>query len=197
MLPTNAVSLTGAYTAQGDRLIVQLPGGISAEFQVVRNSFDATTHPRGVVWVYCHQSAQNGIQEWYAFISQVERELFLKFLEIDGVGPKSAMSILDKNGTTHILELITRRDQEGIRKLRGVGPKMFPKAVDALLKEEPKPEVITKAPKPEVDEDAIAGLMTMGYKKADARDLVAKVMGAEKGLDTATIIVKVLKGGRK
>ena len=44
--------------------------------------------------VFTHQYVREDIIDLYGFISEEEKDLFLKLISVSGIGPKSALSIL-------------------------------------------------------------------------------------------------------
>jgi Holliday junction DNA helicase RuvA len=122
----------------------------------------------------------------YGFSYADEKEIFELLLHVNGVGPKSALSILNSSNPKTILEGIASHDAEYLRKSIGVGLKTAEKIIVAL---KDKVEHIQTSSNLE-KQDAIEALISLGYAKKDARDAI---LGLSEDLSSGEIIKEALK----
>jgi len=122
----------------------------------------------------------------YGFLYSDEKEIFELLLHVNGVGPKSALSILNTSNPKAILEGIGSRDAEYFRKLTGIGKKTAEKIILAL-----KDKVDSISTDSNNDkQDAIEALVSLGYSNKQARDVIT---GLPADMSSEQIIKKALK----
>ena len=144
--------------------------------------------------LYCDQSSQNGGQTWYAFSHVKQRELFLKLIKVEKMGPKSAVQFLGRVPFDVVLQLIDTGDREAFLKLPGAGPKTGPKMVLELFKKAPAQPNTSVPVALILDEGAVQGMKALGFQATPARAAVkAAQEGLPLGADTATILKAALK----
>ena len=124
------------------------------------------------------------------FRTEVEREFFELFCSVDGVGHRKALRAL----TCRVAELaraIHQEDTATIATLRGIGDATADRIVAklrrkvakyALLVEPDAPEAA--AMEPNLQEEAVQVLTTLGHREAEAKRLLASIAGSRKKLQT-------------
>lgn len=74
-----------------------------------------------VFWVYTH--VREDQLQLFGFLSKEEKNLFLSLLKVNGVGPKSALSILSGASYNQLVEMIDSGDAKGLSLLPKIGKK--------------------------------------------------------------------------
>ena len=139
--------------------------------------------------IYCHQNGQSGVQSWYAFARGDHRELFLRLITIDKVGPSTAFKILVKNGSQTILDLIKIGDREAFIKLPGVGAKTGEAIAKVLFKDAP----VQPPTKTVLDNNAVAAMRALGYDAAPAKEAIRVAMENKPGAETSYLVTEALR----
>jgi Holliday junction DNA helicase RuvA len=135
-----------------------------------------------VVFTYCHQD-NNGCQSWFAFPSREARRWFLDMIKAQGVGPVSAIKIMSKTTFATFTQIMETTDREAFARLPGVGPKTGQKLIPFLFpKDKASPKVSAFIP----DDAAVQVMMALGYKAAQAKEVVIKAMQMSEGEETDT-----------
>lgn len=75
------------------------------------------------VTVYCYQKVSEDEISLYGFRSPEEKELFLKLISVNGIGPKSANAILAAGSVQSITSAIESGNAKYLQKFPGIGPK--------------------------------------------------------------------------
>lgn len=122
----------------------------------------------------------------YGFLYADEKEIFELLLLVNGVGPKSALSILSTSNPKTIVEGIASHDAEYLRKLIGIGKKTAEKIILSLKDKVELIQVDLNSEK----QDAIEALVSLGYSNKQARETVASF---ESDLSSEQIIKAALK----
>lgn len=60
---------------------------------------------------------------FFGFKQEIEQELFVRLLKINGVGPKVAMAILSVYEPSVFMQVIESKDLRAIQRVPGIGPK--------------------------------------------------------------------------
>jgi Holliday junction DNA helicase RuvA len=138
----------------------------------------------------------------YGFSTREERRAFLLLQNIQGVGPKAALSVLDVLAPAELAAAVAREDKALVGRAQGVGPKLAQRIVTEL-KDKPisdGPMIAGQAPTarapapPSIAGEAVAALMGLGVAEIAARrvvDLAAQSLGA--GAGEAALIKAALR----
>ena len=127
---------------------------------------------------YHHVNGQDGTQQLFGFATAEEREMFLLLISISGIGPKLACNILSSASVTGLRNAIATGDTKTLSSLRGIGKKTAERLVVELkdkIGEATGGAGIAPVTRDPRLADAIAALVSLGYKPADAQKAVAAV----------------------
>lgn len=113
-------SIRGKITEKGNRFLVVENGEIG--YQVfVSNPKEFSEGDD--VFLYLHQHIREDNNYLVGFKSKSEKEGFNLLLNVNGIGPKSAIAILSKISYEELLEAISLKDYDKIRKIPGISEK--------------------------------------------------------------------------
>ncbi|MBY6035336.1 Holliday junction branch migration protein RuvA [Fictibacillus nanhaiensis] len=73
--------------------------------------------------VYTYQYVREDILALYGFGNRKERDLFLKLLNVSGIGPKGALAIVAFGQPEQVVNAIEQEDEKFLTKFPGVGKK--------------------------------------------------------------------------
>ena len=141
----------------------------------------------------------------FGFESLKEKDLFLKLISVDGVGPKLGVSVLSGMTGEDFASAIATADAKRLSTVKGLGKKTAEKIILALHGKISAGEIMqasgelgsAKAAKAEklspMDEDAVAALQGLGFTRTESLQAVkkAKELGATTVED---IILRALQG---
>lgn len=122
------------------------------------------------VTVYCYTHIREDEQTLYGFKSEDERDLFLRLIDVKGLGPKMAITILASCSLNGLVDAIDRENILYLKKIPKVGEKL---ARQIILDLKGK-LTVSEDSTPNTDELSLA-LESLGYKTADIRNIVNKV----------------------
>lgn len=107
----------------------------------------------------------------YGFTDTHERNFFTLLMTVSGVGPKSALQILDRGHYTKIRNAISQGDLAYLTKMAGIGSKTAQKLILELREKVGKTEGGTGPD----DADALEALTVLGYSLEDARSTLNSI----------------------
>ena len=137
----------------------------------------------------CLQARDDGIS-LFGFVSLEEKNMFLKLISVSGVGPKMGITILSSMNINDIAVAIANSDVKKLTAAKGLGKKTAERIILELREKvsaESLPEKGAAAPEQpaekisDKEEDAVVGLMSLGYTRAESVRAVkrAEEAGAE------------------
>ena len=136
----------------------------------------------------------------FGFSTKSEKDLFLKLITVNGVGPKMAISILSGASLTDLVTSIIAEDSVMLSRVKGVGKKTAERIIlelkekistDIMLEESQNNETISLDTSNNVINDTIMALVTLGLTRTDAMKRIKA--NFEQNDTVETLIEKVLK----
>ena len=168
-------------------------GGIGYEIDAPMSTFYHLPDVGQTVTLLTHFVVREDAQLLYGFYTRDERHLFRTLLKVNGIGPRSALAILSSVTPDEFVRCVLNNDTAGLVKLPGIGKKTAERLVIEMRDKlsdwcqgatlTPMTSRAQPSGRQAILQDAIAALMTLGYKQQEANRLVAKVddnaMGSE------------------
>jgi Holliday junction DNA helicase RuvA len=136
------------------------------------------------LWV--HHAVREDAEDLFGFITKEELDFFEMLIGISGIGPRTALGILNVTTVSALKKAVASNDTSHLTKVSGIGKKNADKIVLELKGKFDK-EDITGGFKEEVD--ALEALKSLGYSHNDAREALKSV----KSIDTTDKIKEALK----
>ncbi len=135
-----------------------------------------------VTFHYQQLEVGRGIPMLIGFLNEIEREFFIRFISVSGVGPRAALKAL-KLPIAAIAQAIDDGDLSLLRSLPGIGEQRAKEIVAKLQGKVGKYALIrTKevtatvepadAARNALEDEAVAVLVQLEYKKAEAKQMV-------------------------
>jgi Holliday junction DNA helicase RuvA len=123
----------------------------------------------------------------YGFHSEEERELFLKLINISGIGPKIALNILSGIEASDLEDAIRRSDVTRISLIPGIGKKTAMRIAMELQEKLDLKEKVLETSSSKEKEDLVSALMNLGFKRREVEKIVDECLQAyslEAGFET-------------
>ena len=177
--------------------VVLTPGGVGYELAIsVKHA--AMLPPLGEkIELHVQTIVREDAIDLYGFPTQEERGTFAVLIDIDRLGPKTSLTILSMYSPEELLTIAVTGDPSALERVSGIGKKSAQRIfLELKYRFEGKAAPLTPgfAGKPAgVFLDSLAGLVNLGYKDAEARAALTKVLEDEPDLDVAGALRKALK----
>jgi len=176
--------LKGYVTEQESNYIVLEVNGIGYHI-FVSNPFQFNQDSEVKVYVYNHiREDENSL---YGFFTKEEKELFLKLLNVKGVGPKLVMPMLATGSVSGIVDAIDRENILYLKKFPKVGEKV---ARQIILDLKGKLTSVSDTPSVSGFDELVSVLEGLGYKTNDIKKVLPN-------LDASMAIEKQVKEALK
>lgn len=138
------------------------------------------------LYIYTHVKEDK--LELYGFTSQNDVTLFKLLLTVSGVGPNTALAILNK-GANQIIHAVQTADVAFFSSIKRVGKKAAQKIIIELKNKLGGESDLNLEPMSEAESEIFAGLEALGFKEAEIektiKDLDLKDLPLEKAIQLA------------
>ena len=129
------------------------------------------------VEIYIFHQVKEDVSDLYGFKNIADLELFELLISVSGVGPKSALGILNMAGGADVKEAILSGDAASLTKVSGIGKKTAERLVLELktkvLKLSDSKELLNSSVSFGADE--IDALISLGYSLVEARTALKSI----------------------
>lgn len=126
------------------------------------------------VWIYSH--VREDAFQLFGFLQKPEKDFFINLLKVNGVGPKSALSVLSGAPLANIQMWIEAGDAKALSSLPKVGKKTAEQIILTLKGKLVLIETKAKAPKvSETHRQISSALVNLGFKSQTVDQFVASL----------------------
>lgn len=122
--------------------------------------------------LYTYQKVAEDEISLYGFGSADERDLFLKLISVNGIGPKSAKAILAAGNVASISSAIESGNAKYLQKFPGIGPKA---SQQIILDLQGRIELDSGASTPNALVEVDEALQALGYNAKEIKKVLLKL----------------------
>ncbi|OGK37994.1 Holliday junction DNA helicase RuvA [Candidatus Roizmanbacteria bacterium RIFCSPLOWO2_01_FULL_42_14] len=124
--------------------------------------------------LYTYHDIKEDHQQLFGFASYDEYRVFTFLVSVDGVGPKTAFTILCTSSPHEIQQSVITSDVDFFQRIKGIGKKTAQRIlVDLSGRLGAEFDLATSDKR--VDEEAVDALVSLGFKIGEARQLLADI----------------------
>ena len=184
-------SIKGKIIFKTDRFLIVETGGVGYKINVSPDSLLMfKLNEDTLIWTHTH--VREDSLELFGFKNREELEFFEMLINVSGIGPRSALTILSIASIQTLKKAISSNDIAYLTKISGIGRKTAEKIVIELrdkIGEEKSDGSL------QYELDALEALKSLGYTQSEAREALKKVSADS---DTNAKIKEALKilGGK-
>jgi Holliday junction DNA helicase RuvA len=166
-------SLSGTISAVRGGYVIVSVHGVGYKVAAVRSTL-AILRAGDEVALWTHLVVREDVLDLYGFQNEEELRFFELLLTVSGIGPKSALAILDIATIETLRSAISGGNAGYLTNVSGIGKKTAEKII---LELRDKVGVSTEGSDASLrgDEDALEAMRALGYSAAEARDALKKV----------------------
>jgi Holliday junction DNA helicase RuvA len=192
-------AIRGKVLSQSEAAITLEANGLSYEIltpisvlQRVKENQDSDGNVRLITYHYYQMTPSSGVPVLVGFLNEVERDFFLEFIKVSGIGPRAAVKALNK-AIGEIAQAIDRGDTKYLKTLPGIGEQKAREIVAKLQGKMGKftlmrDRVTTHVPSPamqDVEQEALEILLQLQYKRTEAEEMIKKAFERSAKLATS------------
>ena len=159
----------------------------------------------GDISLYSELIVKEDLLQLVGFLTQTEKDWFNLLRSVQGIGAKVALTILNTLDTDELLRAIRVKNELAFSSVSGIGSRMAQRLVVELsgrkdlialedeetgeIKDESGEQTIDIIKRKEIQQDALSALQNLGFKPAEAKSAIDKILTL-KDLDDASLLVK-------
>ena len=192
-------AIQGKITARLENTLVLTANGLSYEVYVplsvlqrVSENQDSNGEIRLITYHYYQMTPSSAVPVLVGFLNELERDFFLEFIKVSGIGPRAAVKALNKS-IGEIAQAIDRGDTAYLKTLPGIGMQRAKEVVAKLqgkmgkftLMRDKVVEVPLTPALADLKEEALTILGQLQYKKAEAEAMIDKALQRNKDIKTS------------
>ena len=166
-------------------LVVLEAAGIGYEVHIPITTAEKVPKIGAECSLYIHSVYREDSATLYGFATREDRDFYRLLIEkVSGIGPKIGISMLSRMSTELLRSAIASSDVALLSKCPGIGKKTAERLVIELkdkvglasTSSEATTGEVPASAEPSTFQDAVASLMTLGYKPADADKLIREAV---------------------
>jgi Holliday junction DNA helicase RuvA len=177
-------------------------GGVGYEVVISLNSFDRLPAAGEKARILIHDHIREDAHLLFGFMTEDERRVFTLLLSVSGIGPKTALSVLSGMSVREVKVAIKDADIKRLSSISGIGKKTAERMVVELRDKFTSGEILSASSGQSLADsdvrlrDAVLALVSLGYKRGEAQDLVLKASAQPSmaGADVESLVRKALAG---
>ena len=154
--------------------------GIGYKLQISLQTFSEIQASKQVkLFIYHH--VREDIQIWYGFYSKEERSVFTLLIDVSGIGPNTARTMLSSMNSEEIKSAIIGGDVSKIKSIKGIGLKTAQKVIielkDKFIKSGASNEdLLIDTTQNNNVEEALSALVMLGFNKPAAEKVLKAII---------------------
>lgn len=194
--------LEGKIDSKGQNEVILDVQGVGFELNCSMNTLTELPPIGEQTRLYTVLNVKEDLMELYGFASTEEKRMFERLTSISGIGPKSAIQILSSMSLRDLTLAIMTGDTTALARAQGIGKKtaqrialeLKEKVSEADLSGVQMSDIAATAQVPVSDalNEAIQGLISLGYTAQEAARAVKQVSGQSD--EPAQLIMLALRG---
>jgi Holliday junction DNA helicase RuvA len=168
--------LTGTWGGSEDGMGLIEVGGVGYAVRVP--FYTLTTLPGTELSLYIHTSVREDALDLFGFATKEELSFFKQLTSVSGVGPKTALGVLNVSDIKSLKRSIASGDAAALTKVFGIGKKSAERIVVELrdklsLEQSAKPQEAGAMSGD--DGEVIEALMALGYRAEESRQALRAI----------------------
>lgn len=139
------------------------------------------------VKIWTHLYVREDAMDLYGFLNKEELEFFEILISISGIGPRSALGILEVAPVSSLKQAIVSEDETFFTKVSGIGRKTAQRLILELKSKLAKTVVLERGGSFKEMGDAFEALVALGYRQGEVRKVLNEL---PKDMKSAEVKVK-------
>ena len=174
--------INGKLIAKHPNQAIIEAGGVGYDITITVPTFSSLPALGATVALHIHTHVREDALALFGFLQMEEKKLFERLLQVSGIGPKLAITILSGMAVGEMVGAIRSGDLARLTRIPGIGKKTAERMIVELrdkLAAFGEPEARPAASL--VEEDVLSALVNLGYQRPAAERALAAAMRAATG----------------
>ncbi len=168
-------SVSGKLALKEASFAVVEAGGLGLKLFASKQTLEALPAIGTGITFYCHLHVREDALDLFGFTSPDELDFFEMLISVSGVGPKSALAILDTAPLDELSAAIKEGRPDLLTRAAGIGRKTAERVIVELRSKVQSSKSGAVVEKMQTDSDLVEALTSLGYRREEARAALGKV----------------------
>lgn len=169
-------SIRGKIILKTEKFLTVETAGVGYKISLSPDTLSKVKKTGEEIFLWIHTHVREDILDLYGFLDYSELEFFEMLINVSGIGPKGALSILGITSTETLSKAISTGDTSYLTKVSGIGKKTAEKIVIELRdKLANKMKGGEEGVSLQGELDALEALKSLGYSQNQAREALKNV----------------------
>ncbi len=191
--------LKGLVDYKDPTLVVLDVNGVGYQINIPLSTYEVLPLKSKLVKLLIYYHVREDTQSLFGFATKEEKDLFLMLINISGIGPKMALTILSGATPAQFKNRIISGDLKALTLISGIGMKTAKRIIVELREkfvgmDEELPEEITGGAVSKIGDEALRALLALGYRRGESLDAVKKAYKELGGEASIEKFIKVALG---
>ncbi|MGC9046717.1 MAG: Holliday junction branch migration protein RuvA [Minisyncoccia bacterium] len=176
-------TIQGKFKLQRENFVVIDVNGIGFKIFTTNETINILKQSKQLINMFCFVYLRENLIDLYGFIDEPSLKLFELLNSVSGIGPKTALSILNAGPIEHIMAAIVNNKKDILQKMTGIGAKTAERLILELkekIKMSPDKD-LTKSL--EIDQEVRDVLISLGYNDKDILAILKQLPPEAKSLE--------------
>jgi Holliday junction DNA helicase RuvA len=187
--------LTGIVIHKDPTSVVLDVNGIGYQISIPLSTYERLPGINQSTKLLIHFQVREDAQTLYGFHTEEEKNLFLNLINISGIGPKMAITILSGATPAQFKNRIIAGDVNALTLIPGIGMKTAKRIIVELREklvgaDDTVPGDFGVIVDSKYSDEALKALLSLGYRRTEALNAIKRAL---KELDADTSVEKILK----
>jgi len=166
--------LTGKISFQEDNFVILNVSGVGYKLFISTETLESSRNKKSEITFWTHLAVRENALDLYGFLEKPEMNFFALLITISGIGPKTALGILNVASVDTLVSAISSEDTSYLTKVSGIGAKNAQKIILELKNKISKIE--NNIPENLQDQmDTIDALQALGYNPRESTKALQQI----------------------
>ena len=196
--------LSGTLHSKHPNQVIVDVSGVGYEVNIPLSTYYDLSETGSNVQLRIYTHVKEDALQLYGFKTARERELFINFISVSGIGPRLGIALLSNMNADELIQSIKTNNLGRLTSIPGVGRKTAERLVVDLrekmtqlsvdqVDETPAQPAIVDASEDSVRSEALSGLLNLGYQKASAEKAIDAALSEGGDITVESILKRSLR----
>jgi holliday junction DNA helicase RuvA len=198
--------LSGTLLSKQATSVIVDVSGVGYEVSIPLSTFYDLEDTGSKVQLRIYTHVKEDALQLYGFKTARERELFINFISVSGIGPKLGIALLSGMSADELIASIRTNNLARLTLIPGVGKKTAERLIVDLREKMTalsaaqieaetgvRPEATELSSADNVRSEALSGLMNLGYQRSAAEKAIDSALGEGGDISVETVLKRSLK----
>jgi len=159
--------------------------------------------------LYSELLVKEDLLQLIGFLTQTEKDWFNLLRSVQGIGAKVALTILNTLDANELLRAIRMKNELAFSSVSGIGSRMAQRLVVELsgrkdlavledeavvdIRDEDGEQSLNIIKRKEIQQDALSALQNLGFKSAEAKSAIDKILAEDDFNDASELVKEALR----